>query len=80
MQPEVSVAINYLIGRKWAEVSEYNPGNKGRPVRQYRLGTPVRQILDALEEEIRGEFSAHLDVINRLRTVIQEPVPNIISN
>lgn len=71
-QPEVSVAINYLIGRRWAEVAEINPGNNGRLVRLYRLGTSFDRIIDDIEKEKREDFSVKLDVIDQLRTALHD--------
>lgn len=78
-QPEVSVALNYLVERDWAEALECNGSTKGRPVRQYRLSSPVRKILDDIEEEKRGAFSAQLNIIDQIRRVVEEPSPEIIA-
>lgn len=75
-QPEVSIAMNDLLGRRWVEVLEpgYLEKGQGRPVRRYRLTCPVNTILQDLEEEKRGKLSAHLDILCRIRTVMNEPV------
>jgi len=78
-QPEVSVALNYLVERNWAEVLESNASKKGRPVRQYRLSSPVHKILDDIEEEKRGAFSAQLDILDQIRLVVEDLPAEIIA-
>ena len=71
-QPEVSIAINMLIGRKWAQVSSLITEKKGRPVKVYSLSISIDGILDQLEEQIEGDYRSQLEIIERVRSMVKE--------
>jgi len=51
-QPEVSIAMRYLLKNNWIEVSEEKKSmGKGRPTKLYRLTVPMNQIIDMIEEK-----------------------------
>jgi predicted transcriptional regulator len=55
-QPEVSVAMRYLLKNNWIEVSEEKISKgKGRPKKLYTLIVPVDQIINVIEEKILAE-------------------------
>jgi predicted transcriptional regulator len=55
-QPEVSIAMHYLLKNNWIEVSEEKKSNgKGRPTKLYSLRVPVNQIINVIEEKILAE-------------------------
>lgn len=71
-QPEVSIAINQLIDRKWAQVTSLITEKKGRPVKVYSLSRSVDQIIDQIEEQIEGEYRGQLEIIERVRLMVKE--------
>jgi predicted transcriptional regulator len=71
-QPEVSIAINQLIDRKWAQVTSLITEKKGRPVKVYSLSRSVDTIIDQIEEQIEGEYRGQLDIIERVRSMVKE--------
>jgi predicted transcriptional regulator len=51
-QPEVSIAIRYLLKNNWIEVSEENKSKgKGRPIKLYSLMVPINQIIDVIQKK-----------------------------
>ncbi len=71
-QPEVSIAINQLIDRKWAQVTSLITEKKGRPVKVYSLSRSVDSILDQIETQIEGEYRGQLEIIERVRSMVKE--------
>ncbi len=71
-QPEVSIAINYLIKQKWACVTSLISEKKGRPIKAYRLATDVNEILDVIEQEKKEEYRQQSCLIERARRVVIE--------
>jgi predicted transcriptional regulator len=68
-QPEVSIAMNFLLKKKgWVEYEEIkrNEG-KGRPIKVYKLAVPMESIIESIEQEILSENQILLDNINRLK-------------
>jgi predicted transcriptional regulator len=71
-QPEVSIAINLLISRKWAHISSLITEKKGRPVKVYSLSISIDAILDQIEEQIEGDYRGQLETIERVRSMVKE--------
>ena len=71
-QPEVSIAINQLISRKWAYISKLITEKKGRPVKVYSLSISIDAILDQIEQQIEGDYRSQLETIERVRTMVKE--------
>ena len=71
-QPEVSIAINLLIGKKWAQISSLITEKKGRPVKVYSLAASIDSILDQIEEQIEGDYRSQLEIIERVRSMVKE--------
>jgi predicted transcriptional regulator len=71
-QPEVSIAINQLITRKWAQVSSLITEKKGRPVKVYSLTISIDTILDQIEEQIEGDYRSQMETIERVRAMVKE--------
>lgn len=66
-QPEVSIAMKYLLDRGWIRVwGEPNEG-KGRPVKIYELAVPIKEIMNSIEEEKKSEARDQLALIRKLR-------------
>ncbi|PKL60794.1 MAG: hypothetical protein CVV33_00835 [Methanomicrobiales archaeon HGW-Methanomicrobiales-4] len=71
-QPEVSIAINLLIARKWAHISSLISEKKGRPVKVYSLSLSIDAILDQIEEQVEGDYRGQLETIERVRSMVKE--------
>ena len=71
-QPEVSIAINQLIVRKWAQVSSLITEKKGRPVKVYSLTVSIDTILDQIESQIEGDYRSQMEIIERVRSMVKE--------
>jgi predicted transcriptional regulator len=69
-QPEVSLAMNYLIGKKWIRSSENRSAHKGRPVKVYSLSRPVSSIMDLIEKEQKEKAKQKLAVLQKLRIFV----------
>ncbi len=66
-QPEVSVAMQYLIGLDWVSSRESRAESKGRPVKIYELARPINEIMDSIELEKKKEAGRQLELIGKLR-------------
>jgi predicted transcriptional regulator len=71
-QPEVSIAINQLIARNWAQVTNLLTEKKGRPVKVYNLTKTVDAIIDQIESQIEGEYRGRIEIIERVRSMVKE--------
>jgi predicted transcriptional regulator len=55
-QPEVSIAMRYLLKNNWIEVSEEKKSKgKVRSTKLYSLIVPINQIINVIEEKILAE-------------------------
>ena len=67
-QPEVSIAMRYLLKNDWIEVSEEQKSKgKGRPTKLYSLKVPINQIINVIEEKILAENNLMLRNIEFLK-------------
>lgn len=67
-QPEVSAAMRVLRAKGWiSEREEKKQMGKGRPVKVYRLGVPLRNIIELLEKDRISSNEQALKDIQRLR-------------
>lgn len=71
-QPEVSIAINQLIGRRWVQISSLISEKKGRPVKVYSLIVSIDSILDQIESQIEGDYRNQMEIIERVRSMVKE--------
>ena len=69
-QPEVSIAMGYLIERKWVACRESKSESKGRPVKIYKLTQDIGNIMDGIEKEKKKEATNQLNLIKKLRDYI----------
>lgn len=67
-QPEVSIAMKYLIEMNWVDIREekMNEG-KGRPVKIYQLTVPIEEIVHSVEKDILYEREIKLEYIEKLK-------------
>lgn len=67
-QPEVSIAMRYLRDNNWVEIrEEKKTEGKGRPVKLYRLITPLEEIIRSIERRILLESQSVLENIEKLK-------------
>jgi|WetSurMetagenome_2_1015567.scaffolds.fasta_scaffold983639_2 predicted transcriptional regulator len=66
-QSEVSLAVKYLWEHGWITHHENNSGSHGRPVKIYKLTTPLTRIIDTIEKEKMTEVTTTLNRIEELR-------------
>jgi predicted transcriptional regulator len=65
-QPEVSVAMRYLMDKEWVKVPESLP-TKGRPEKKYSLAVPINDILASIEGKKRRETDLQLGLVRKMR-------------
>lgn len=67
-QPEVSIAMRYLRDNQWVEIREEKKSEgKGRPVKLYKLTTPLDEIVRNIEKRILLESSYMFSNIEKLK-------------
>ncbi|TGC06662.1 transcriptional regulator [Methanolobus halotolerans] len=67
-QPEVSIAMRYLKENNWVEIrEEKKTEGKGRPVKLYRLITPLEEIVRSIEQKVMLESRSVLENIEKLK-------------
>ncbi|SFM19759.1 transcriptional regulator [Methanolobus profundi] len=67
-QPEVSIAMRYLKDNNWVDIrEEKKTEGKGRPVKLYKLVTPLDEIVQSIEQRILLESSYILNNIEKLK-------------
>jgi predicted transcriptional regulator len=72
-QPEVSIAMRYLLENNWIEVNEEKKLNgKGRPTKLYKLKVPINQIINVIEERILMENQNVIKNIESLKEISNE--------
>ena len=65
-QPEVSLAVKYLMDRGWIRSRESPSENKGRPMKVYALAKPITVIIDCIETEKKNEANNQLALIKKI--------------
>ncbi|MCI4433994.1 MAG: ArsR family transcriptional regulator [Thermoplasmata archaeon] len=66
-QPEVSVAIQYLLKKNWIKKKNIKKEGKGRPVRIYRLSKPFQDIIKEIEGEKKDSISKMEMLMEKLK-------------
>ncbi len=69
-QPEVSIAMRYLLDQSWIRSRESKAESKGRPVKIYELAKPIAEIMDSIEREKKREANNQLALVKKLRDYI----------
>ena len=69
-QPEVSLAMHYLIGQDWIKIKENKTEGKGRPVKIYSLGKPIERIMNSIEKEKKEQARQQLARVQKLREYV----------
>ncbi|MDD1685045.1 MAG: ArsR family transcriptional regulator [Methanoregula sp.] len=69
-QPEVSLAMHYLIGQDWIKIRENKAEGKGRPVKIYSLSKPIDRIMNIIEKDKKEQAKQQLARVQKLREYI----------
>ena len=68
-QPEVSIAMRTMRQNNWIEERDVKVGGKGRPMKIYKLGVPIEEIIKHYEEEKNSEAARSMQAIQRLKDI-----------
>jgi predicted transcriptional regulator len=68
-QPEVSIGIRALRQNDWVEEHEIKSKEKGRPMKIYKLGVPLEEIITHYEEQKNSEAARSMQAIQRLKDI-----------
>ena len=69
-QPEVSIAMQELRNRGWAEIQSFKKKKgKGRPIHIYKATMPLSQVMEEIEQEKTKELEAVKDNMLELRNI-----------
>lgn len=69
-QPEVSVALKWLIQHGWVESREGKAEGKGRPVKMFRLVRTMAEIISLIEEEKVKDAEHQKVLLGRLKEIV----------
>lgn len=67
-QPEVSIAMRYLMDYGWVRSRKSEGESKGRHMKIYALAKPIHEIVDYLENKKKNETNNQLVLFKKLRT------------
>ena len=77
-QPEVSIAMKYLMEQGWVKSSESPSEHKGRPVHVYELAKSIPEIMECIEKEKKIEANNQLALVKKLRGYLDEHPPKTL--
>jgi predicted transcriptional regulator len=66
-QPEVSLAVKYLMDQDWIRIHEKKSEGRGRSTKVYDLAKPISEIVNKFEDERKEEINKHLVIIKKLK-------------
>lgn len=66
-QPDVSIAIKYLVKQGWIKCREVPYEKKGRPMRNYSLAVPVKEIITIIEKTKKNEANSQFTLVRKMR-------------
>jgi predicted transcriptional regulator len=66
-QPEVSIAMKYLMDQEWIRSRESSGEGKGRPIKIFELVKSIHEIMDCIENEKKSEVNNKLALVQKLR-------------
>ena len=69
-QPEVSIAMRYLMEQGWISSRDSKAESKGRPLKIYKLAHPLTGILDSIEKNREKEANNQIARIKKLQDYI----------
>ena len=70
-QPEVSIAMTYLMSQGWIKEREQSSKSKGRPQKIYELAKPITEIMDSIENEKKDEANNQTALVRKLRDCLR---------
>jgi predicted transcriptional regulator len=70
-QPEVSIAMQYLVNKGWIVGQDSPAETKGRPMKIYELAIPFAKIVDQIESEKKSEAKKKLARVRQLRNFVK---------
>jgi predicted transcriptional regulator len=70
-QPEISMAMKYLMNRGWIRSCESPSENKGRPIKIYELAKPITEIMNCIEKEKKEETNNQLAFVRKIRDYVR---------
>ena len=70
-QPEVSIAMRYLIGRKWIKIKHIKKKGKGRPIHEYTLSLSKSKLISAIEKDQEKKIKDISKNINLLKSLLK---------
>jgi len=69
-QPEVSIAIQELRNRGWAEIKSFKKKKgKGRPIHIYKTTMPLSQVMEEIEQEKTKEIETIKENMVELKNI-----------
>jgi predicted transcriptional regulator len=68
-QPEVSIGMRTLRENNWVEERDVKVGGKGRPMRIYKLGVPIGEIIKYYEDVKNNEATKTMQAIQKLKDI-----------
>ncbi len=69
-QPEVSLALQYLIGQDWIRITKSSARGKGRPVKIYSLSKPVGTIINSIGKAKNEQANRQIARVQKIREYI----------
>jgi predicted transcriptional regulator len=69
-QPDVSLAMKYLMKQGWITSRENKKDSKGHPIKIYELAKPINEIMDRIEKESKDKANDQLKLVKKLRDYI----------
>ena len=67
-QPEVSIAMQWLLKRGWITRRDIKKEGKGRPVHGYHLTKPFSEIVSELNKELKEKIKEIEDLMKALNS------------
>jgi predicted transcriptional regulator len=68
-QPEVSIAMRTMRQNNWVTERDVRTEGKGRPMKVYKLGVPIEEIIKHYEEEKNSEATQNMKSIQKLKDI-----------
>jgi predicted transcriptional regulator len=69
-QPEVSIAMKYLMNQGWIKSFDSPSENKGRPNKVYELAKTITKIMECIEKEKKIEANNQLALVEKIRNYL----------
>lgn len=70
-QPEISLAMKYLMDQGWIRIHERKGEKRGRSIKIYELDKPITVIMDQIGEEKKNQTNDQLALIGKIRDYIR---------